>query len=115
MFLEKHTTKTYDQIITMYCTQRRERTDHSDIQCVLVVKMDIHEGFSILMKGKCQRMLCPHCGSKGHLEQTGFRSEYELFHCSVCGIDYIAYASGNGEFNEPVPLNRHEQHTAEEQ
>ncbi len=49
-------------------------------------------------------MMCPHCGSKGHLEQTGFRPEYELFYCSVCKVEYVAYASGNGEFNDPVPL-----------
>ncbi|PWI57468.1 hypothetical protein BM613_08310 [Sulfoacidibacillus thermotolerans] len=51
-------------------------------------------------------MLCPHCGAKGHLEQTAFTPEYELFYCTVCKIEYIAYASGNGEFNEPVPLSK---------
>ncbi len=48
-------------------------------------------------------MLCPHCGSDGHLEQVGFSSHYETFYCSKCKVKYIAYALGNGEFSEPVP------------
>jgi hypothetical protein len=49
-------------------------------------------------------MLCPHCGPHGQLEQIGFGSEYETFYCRVCGIRYVAYALGNGEFTEPVPM-----------
>lgn len=49
-------------------------------------------------------MLCPHCGPHGHVEQTGFGSEYETFYCSVCNQKYMAFPTGNGELSELVPV-----------
>ena len=54
-----------------------------------------------------KNMLCPHCGTNGHLEQVEFSPEYEIFFCRICGVRYIAYSLGNGEYNEPVPVSEH--------
>ncbi|MBX6352771.1 MAG: hypothetical protein IRZ10_05495 [Thermoflavifilum sp.] len=49
-------------------------------------------------------MLCPHCGPHGRMEQIGFGPEYEVYFCHVCGVRYVAYAIGDGELTEPVPM-----------
>ncbi len=56
-------------------------------------------------------MMCPSCGSKGKMEQIGFSPESEHYYCHTCHVTYVAYAIGNGELTEPVPLTTAQHHS----